>query len=835
MVKNNRGQGTLLFAFVVCAIGSIFVLNSVDIQKRNYDQKAKDFNQILLNEATSSAFSIMESALSRRLWEPPPDDNCLKMADFSVKGIMPDGISWKVTAKYNYTTKNFEMTSEGKYKDLKATYLKRVKVLDVSDYLLFSDSDNTMALSRLYNGKLPSTLIAKDRRIYTKGPLVMRAAIARPNPNLDWNGTPAKWPGEYGSIIQGDRIQFGGGLSYYSDQVFTPISGAGNIIDLLKDYSVPLGVPNTHRSQWGGGVTVITRDYKKATTLKQQVYDAAAGPLTKDSVKDEVYPIALFDGTPPLESWKATDNGTYFNDPDRYSVFFYGTWNSGVRRNLTCIAQSDAPTAKKECSNSEHFPKGFAAWRKNADLEGTLFTSDAEEIPAPKLNWDNMEALEEDARLCGRVIESPTNDYEDCPLWDSGYLKRYANGDTTCDRVSRIDLDTLVLNNFNVANLTNPALQERLLRRIIYSKVPTEIQQSSDKGIMTSMVAGNVARKSLSLWVVSEDVLALRGYQKDLTSPLNSDPERLREVVFNKDTTTSGVEPISLVLLSPESVHLLSPQYVPATSSYMNDFWPVVGGKIQPVVHAYTDYRRQENDGFTYGYRRYVLENASVIGNANSNVSQPFVLRGLWSGPDSSASQFPSNLCMVSQAGSVLQPVGTTNLAVTAQIPSYVTEPNSPVPPLTSRYYNGDTSQFPWAYYPAVFTVQRAAGATSEESEVITSGVRLYVKFDSTIPPGKKNLSKINRPAVNGIAGAPFSLEHKNLKWNYAWWEPLPEGSPCIKDNFVAKYTGTKTQAAVADVNAGMYGANLLDPSDDYRNIGSILGVDQPVLEVQGK
>lgn len=842
---HNNGQSTLLFVTVLCAIGVVFVLNSADIQKRNYEYKTKDHDQVLLNEVTTSAFAVMESALARRLWEPPPDNNCLKSESFSVEGKLDGGMTWNVTAKYNFTTKNYELVSEGHYRDLKAIYIKRIKVLDVSDYLLFSGSDAPLTLRRLYNPQFPTALIARDRRIYTKGPLQMGGNIARPvNNMMNWNGSPSVWPGEYGTIIQGDRIQFGGGLQYIQYSIPKPNPHPSNIENLLAPYGSDIGAPNSHHSQFGGGSTIITRDFNKATTLKQQVVSGTSGPLTKASVRSEIYPIALFGGSIPLESWKASDNGSYINDPDRYSIFTYGyagANNFGIRMDATCISKSDAASTKKVCSNSEHFPRGFKAWRRDAGLDGTLFTSDAEEIPSPKLNWDNMEALEEDARQCGHVISAPTNSYTDCPIWDAQYLKRYANGDSTCDQVSSIDLNTLTLNNFNVAQLTDASLKERLLRRVVYTKVPTEFRQNSAQGLMTGIVPSNPARKNLALWVISEDTLALRGFQQDTSSPLSTDPGRLREIVFNSDATGGGREPIPMVILSPERVHLLSPQYVPATPTYMSTYWPVVGGKIRPVLHNYTDYVRQENDGFRYGYRSYKVSSISLVTNASIDTSNPFVLRGLWSGPDSTADQFPSNLCMVSMAGYNLEKVTpATGLYSTAKIPAYHSIPNSPLPPLSSNYYNGTTSQFPYGYYPSVFHVQRAAGmAAREESDIIYSGIRMYTVFDSFVPTGKRDLNApVHVPVeLRSNQGAPITLEHKNLMWdNPFYYADIPAGSPCIPSSFKSRQAGypingiSETQPSI---NNGRYIFIHTDPPVDYRNIGSIIGVDQPILETR--
>ncbi|MFV8247834.1 hypothetical protein [Bdellovibrio bacteriovorus] len=848
MTFNRLGQSTLLFVTVLCAIGTIFVLSSADIHKRNYDYKTKDYDQVLLNEVTTSAFAVMEAALQRRLWEPPPDNSCLKSEDFNVEGELNGGMKWKVSAKYNFTTKNYELISEGQYRDLKAFYIKRIKILDVSDYLLFSSSPNTMTLRRLYNEKFPTALIARDRRIYTKGPLQFGGNIPRHNDHLNWAGSAAGWPGEWGTIIQGDRIQFGGGMQYiqYSMNKPNPTPGT-NIEAMLAPYDNAIDEPPTHHSQFGAATTVVTRDYNKAQTLKQQVIDATPGPLTKASVASEVYPIALFGGTPPLLSWTASDTGAYFNNPDRYSIFNYG-WGGtnyfGVRLDATCISRVDAGTTKKICSNSEHFPRGFAQWRKDAGLEGTLFTADAEEIPAPTLNWDNMEALEEDARACGAVISAPTNPYTDCDVWDLSFQQKYAaaSGSNVCGQVSAVDMNSLTLTNFNPAQLTNPALKERLLRRVLYTKVPTEIRQSTSQGLMLGALSTNAARKNFSLWVVSEDTLALKGYQQDNTSPLDTDPARMREVVFNADATNAGREPLPMVILSPERVHLLSPQYVPASINYLQNYWPVVNGKIRPVVHNYTDYVRQENDGFRYGYRTFRLENISLVTNANIDTSNPFVLRGLWSGPDSTANQFPSNMCMVSMAGSTLTPVPGNDLLATAQIPAYHSAPNSPIPPLSSRYYNGNTSQFPRSYYPSVFWVQRAAGmGNREESDLIYSGIRMYTAFDSFTPTGKRNLNVPLHTVTDtrGNYSSQFSLEHKNLQWtSSSYYKPTAAGTACLPSTMQFKEASYNsglpdTTAMQPTINNGRYIFVHADPPVDYRNLGSIIGIDQPILETR--
>lgn len=842
-MRTTSGQSTLLFVTVLCAIGTIFVMSSIDIYKKNLDYKTKDFDQVLLNEVTTSAFSLMESALARRLWEPPPDDRCLKSDSFNVSGSLPEGLSWKVTAHYNYQTKNFELLAEGTYKNLRTAYLKRIKVLDVSDYLLFSGSTDTVSLQRLYNEKSPMPLIAKDRRIYTRGPLSIQGNIDRANPKLNWNGTPAGWPGEYGTIVQADRMQFGGGIFYAPYGVEAPNPDGSNIVSLLLPYSYTYGTPQTHISQYSVAA-VFTKNYSVATTLTQQVANATSGPLSKNDVEKNVYPVALFNGVPPLEAWRASDSGSYFNDLDKYSIFLYsrgGASNIDVRINATCISKGTAFADKKFCSHSEHFPRGFSAWRKNADLEGILFTSDAEEVPSPSFTWDNLSALEEDARQCGAVIEAPTgNAYTDCATWDKNFMKQYAaTGNDYCGKVSPIDMENVTLNNFNPGDLTNASLKERLLRRVIYTKVPIELKQNDSRGLMLSALPNNVARNNMALWVVSEDTLALKGFQADQTSPLNSDPGRLREVVFNEDSSSGAKkDPISMVIFSPEQVHLLSPFYKPASYNYLTSYWPASGGKIHPILHNPTDYIRNEEDGFKYGFRTFRLSNIALITSTNVNSSNPFYLRGLWSSVGGGG-KYALNECMVSLAGHQLTKNGATPLMYSAQVPSYNSDPQSPTPPASSRFYNG-ANTYALGYIPAVFALQKENGHTTRtESDVLFTGIRIHIDFESISPPGKRDLSTPLYDGADSLkitTDVPYDLSHKNFAWDTNnYYNPQPPGTPCLLSNIQLRGTSILDPMGITpDTNNGTYNFAHSSPPDAYRNVGSLVGLDQPVLETRG-
>ncbi len=851
MHSGKKGQATLLLVSVLCAVGIIVLMSSLDVFTKDYNFKSTDFDQVLLDEATSSSFAVMESALARRLWEPPPDSSCLKAEKFSVSGTLPNGVSWTVDTTFNFTTKNFEMTATGTYKNkLTSIFKKRVKVLDVSDYLLFSGSSDPVSLNRGYNPNFPAAMIAKDRRIYTKGPLNSYSMINRPNSGSNWNGTPAIFPGEFGAIIQGDRMQFGGGIYYtpYSIPAPNPIPANGNLPALLAPYSYPWGSTGQYSSSFGGGSMIFTKDSTVAESLNQQVIDQSPGPNSKSSLKNNVYPVALFGGNPPLEAWKAADSGIYFNDVDRYSIFYYEYANAnkfGIRANMTCISKADAlDTSKKYCSHSEHFPNSFKQWRKNAGLDGYLFTSDAEVVPSPTMNWDNLEALEEDAKSCGQVVSAPTNPYEDCPVWDLNFMKQYASigSGLACPKVSQLDMEKLTLNNFDQTQLSDPSLQNRLLRRIVYLKVPTEIKQSNSQGLMIGALSNNGSRKNLALWVVGEDLITLRGYQNDQTSPLTTDTGRLREVVFNQDATGSGKSSISMVLLSPEQVHLISPFYVPMDNNHLRSYWPTSGGFIRPINHNLTDADRYEEDGFKYGYRRYILNNISLITTAKNNISNPFYMQGLWSGPDSSASQFISNQCMATLAGQPLTAYPPYSVAEFASMPGYAGGALSPLPATSSKYY--DSGHLPQRYYPSVFWKQMAAGNSDrQESDLLLTGIRIYVDFDATVIPGKRDLNKSNYSGAEGrvVDGVPFDLSHKHFTYDLgSYYHSKPAMTPCLVPNaaYLAPISSSPVDlydpyAVLPSVNNGRYIFVHTAPASDYRNIGSIVGVDQPVIETR--
>lgn len=850
---NQNGITSLMLTLVICFVSSIFLFNSIEQIDRNRILHVREADTLLLNELTMSAFTVMEAGLARRLWEPPPDAHCLKERSFSVHGSLPNGASWEVDASYNPKTKNYEMVAFGQVNGLKAKYLKYLKVMDASEFLLFSASDRDVQMYRLYNPATPTSLIANDRRIYTKGRVLFSATVDMANPKTDFTGSGAPFPTTYGTILQGDRMQFVGGIQYNTQIVpepLAPLHETPLFQELLSPYSNSWGSAPITWGQQGGGVAVLTRSFDVATRLKQEF--TAPGGITRAEVSRSVYPIALFGGTPPLQAWTGVDSGAYFNDPARSSIFYYtygGANIFGVRGDYTCFSKADALVnpAGKFCSYSEHFPKGFEKWRKDANLEGVLFTKDAEEIPSPHLNWDNLQALEEDARQCGYVLSAHVGAAQkDCQFWEKNFMTKYraTGGADVCEKVSPLDLDSITFANFNPADLVggNPN-QDLLLRRVVYLKVPTVISQTDAKGLMTAVLGDSAKRKNLSVWIVSEDLLTLQGFQgpADLTSPLDVDPWRIRQIHFNFDTLNpagSKITPIPLVLLSPEQVHLISPQYIPMDFTKMTAMFPVSGGQIRPERHIRTDYPRQENDGFKYGFRQYNLHDIALITSSKVDPGNPFFLRGLWSSPDSSSSQYILNLCMVSRAG--FPQAAEVGYSINSK--SILDNPlslslNSPIPPIGSNFYkNTPVGEFPLVHTAQVFWHQIVSHPARQESEVTLTGLRIFSEFEPLYPPGSRDLSTPKYVPINGPWDFTFDISHKRFGFDQPWYyQAKAAGNACVEAN--ARWL-SPIGAALTDpvavhpiLNEGRYIFSHQNPANTYRNLGGLVGVDMPVIE----
>lgn len=841
----EAGQSVLLITFSLFVIFSILLYSALDLITRNVYLQTREVDQLLLDEMTNSAFAVVESALERRLWEPPPDSSCLKTETFTVKSDEGTGPEWTVNVSYNFDTKNYELVAAGSYRQLTSQFKKQIRVMDVSDYMLFSGGTQPIAMSQLYDPRNPTALIAKSRKVYANGPLTADASIVRSNPKLDWNGSPDTFPDEYGMILQGDRLQFKGGISYLRRKLSEPaITGdtPASFANLLDPYTT--SAPETYYGQYGAGNLIIMPNATLAENLKTTVINPASSLVTKSDVNDFVYPVALFRGNPPLISDTAIDSGNYFNDTDRYSIFRYqATGNlSTTTGNFTCLV-SNSYKSKRYCSNSEHFPKGFDKWRGDTGLSSVLFTSNTVEVPIPEIGWDQLEALEEDANACGKVVSTPENVYTDCPVWDQKFMSSYSlTGSKSCLRISELNLDVLNLKNFNPADYSDPDYRKRSLRRVLYLKTPTTLSQTSVNGIYPTITDSNI-RSALSVWVVAESLLSLKGKQTDTTSPMDSEPGRMRQVSFNTDDKES-VQPIAMTLLSLDTVHLLSPFYTPMSEALLTEIYPVAGGKIVPARHNLTDHKRWEIDGFRFGFRNYKIKNVNLITSTAVDPSKPFYLQGLWSGPDGGPGQHVANQCMVTLLGFPLEKYDSERIMRTAKVPDnsspLFASANAPLPPITSAFFNGQ-DHFAETYYPAVFRAQQAPPFDKRnESTVELTGGRVHMNFnfkghptrpDLTTPDFNRIWERYSTDIVN-----LFDFRQRIFQYDDSrHYKTKPANTVCITDN-VEYLNGSASKpvdltALSPALNDGNYIFVFQAPDDSFRNLGAFTGVDLPTIE----
>lgn len=176
----------ILLVILILSIASGYLVYTLDLFKRSADTISKDWKNFVAEEVAQSAFIVLESALERRLWNIPPDENCLKMEEFDVEGEFDNGAKYQVKARYFPQADIIEMTSIGVYMGEEVRYQKNLKISDVSDYLILSKKDQeTRISSPRYSKTLPSSILARDRRIYFEGPISFYSITARPNHPTD--------------------------------------------------------------------------------------------------------------------------------------------------------------------------------------------------------------------------------------------------------------------------------------------------------------------------------------------------------------------------------------------------------------------------------------------------------------------------------------------------------------------------------------------------------------------------------------------------------------------------------------------------------------------------
>ena len=797
-----------------------------------------DWHKFAAVETARSGFVLMEAALSRRLYEMPPDSGknaCLKLTTFQVSGTTPEGILYKVKATYDTASSILNMQSQATKGSLTVTFQKQAKILDAGNYLAFSKGPQAATVGN-YMTSEPTGILANTRRLYFEGPVYFQTGGYRGNMTSFSQPAPLDSLHDPAIILQADRISFLGGMSYSLvgsiPATILPGQPAYNL--LYPKYVQPNMI-----WQEPPMAAYLGADYNAALTVYNSLSATPpVSPANPAQVAQQLYPKAFFGGSDPLPLNASTgvDTGDYLK-PDRWVAMFlsYSSNGFGWQGDLSCYTDQS-----KLCSSPSDFPLGFIRWKGDAGLSNTLVTSGAP-VDFPTLNWDNMQALEEDAAACGLVVSSPrssgvSGSYEDCFIADVNTVTNYiANpGKNPCSTISTLDTENLnrEFPSFNPASYLNPALSPLFLRRVIYVKTPLEIPQNAATGVARNLTAA--VRQNMSLWIVGEAPLTLRPFQPDKTSPLN-DPAgkaKMRDVYFNADPS-GNLTPLKLVILSPDVVSVNTPFRVPLTYAELVTDYPVVKGKIKPRFGVNTDFKRQEKDGFLYGSRILHLENIDLItGNVATRYETGLFLRGLWSGVDSSAEQFEVGGCMLANPLS-----GTPQDIMSTAQPSYAGNfpPNNPpsgsnyppIPPKTSVFYDPNTKQHMYAGRPWVFQVLGGGAASS----VLLHGLRAIIPFDSTAPAGKRALTV----PVNLWTG-PLYSNYVDLsdRLYYAvgasfFKDTPPGGLACTDAN--SQYKDGSPAPIPLYVNEGFQQLSQQNPSASFVNLGAIGATLLPTVE----
>lgn len=662
ILKLESGSVSLIFVMIMAGFVSILMGTQFDLARKRYTGIQKDFDEYALSAATKSSFHIMESALQRRLWELPPNPStCLRANSVTLNYAVSSTINVVVTAEFDSVAKIFFLEATGTSGAKSITYVKSLKIFDASDYLLYSKGSTPIRLTRSMNRSGTASMIAGPRKIYSESDILFSTSTYPNNFSSSW-GSESSFSNSlqrYGLVIQAERMNLLGNIEYTHNGSRTDdmTGAAGNMISSARSPSRDL------RGRGSDSGAVITSNYNTASNIINAIENGGAGPAIS-SFSSNVYPFALFCSSQrPMLAFAGSDSGCFDNDNFFAVLAHHSADGNTTVDNLVCLVDKNGGPGS--CSSSERFPNGFNAWRRSAGLENILYTKeDAPRIiDLEKLSWDNMDALKEDAEMCGHYIPTHTSAYQDCDVADKNFINRYISsaGAENCERFSTLNMNTLTssFSNFNPAAYSN-ANQNRWLRRVVYSEVPLEISQTSPNGLWPNLTSVQ-ARRNMPIWFVSPTVFRFKTYQADLTSPINSNSGTQRRLFFNMPSSSSNTtRPLKLVFVTPENIDIVSPQYVAMPKNKFALQYPLVGGAIRPRRDVYKDWERHENDGFRYGAREVNIKNIVLISN---NQSANFVLRGLWAGMQQSVTGIFGELCMLSEEGGAplaLEPLTTT-------------------------------------------------------------------------------------------------------------------------------------------------------------------------------
>lgn len=821
MKRGRLGEGGYVIPALLAISTMVFIFANVFIQMALWraGQLTKNWSIYAAVESAENGFALMEAALRRRMWEVPPDSNCRRSTEFSVTGSFSGGGTITVTGYFDPATGNLKLVSTGNFRGIEMSLQKHSRIVDVSQYLVFSKATSDSRLIGVQggdNGNFASGLVAGSRKLYFEGPVVLGGNLHRRSwMHADWaTQTPFRPTEDINQVIQAERIFMLGGVRGEEMNWTMELANANNPdgVNYLVTQAFMNGILGTDRHFQIGFHAYLTGNLNHARSVLDAIRLSDVS-LLPPNVNRQMYPRALFGfgGVRPLNAQLAADSGNYLSDPDFWAnfQFLYGP-NFASFFDATCYQDATVPVAnRKHCSSSKDFPRGFAAWRTQANLDGVLLgPNEAPRIDFPKISWDNLQALEEEADACGLVVDasdssSYSSSHEDCDISDFNMLERLRNDFSTnpCEDVLDLDMDSLdsKLSNFDSSDYADPANSGLLSRRVIYLKNRTQISQTAATGLWPSL-ASPIARNQLPIWIVAEKELLFKPHQTDLTSPLQVNPGVRRTSYFNDGVGAPPLAPLSMVVVSPEPVTLLTPTHVPRNFNMLAGSAPDrlmdlvnVGGinKLRPRRTIYTDYPTQELDGFKYGRREVKMSNIALITNATgAGYEAGFFPRGLWIEGDPGWHALTRG-CWFDKPGDNLARFAHVRAPSLATHrgeelpPAHINEPSGWIPPSGSRFYRNDlgVDKIPYFHTPNVFSVQAGAGM-SQNSFIDFTGLRVVSEFDSSTPSGKRDLNipiyrredyLLDRPASLNL----FHTSDRRYIWIYddpnptadLWWQ----------------------------------------------------------------
>jgi hypothetical protein len=786
------------------------------------------WNQLQAKEAAHAAVLILQEALKRRLWEPPPDDQCLKAKTFGVAGTFGPS-KFTTSASVDFDSDTITLVGSAALGKSTASMVKYLRSFDVGDILLYSSAAAPVKLEAAPESPYMLSLLGEDKMIYMEGPLQlytrMSTIYGRTYSKSFSDVRPPFLPKDIRLLIQSQRMYLLGGIRYDDLRGVIPNDIMTPQYEDEKNTLQPYAglVPSA-----SSGYSIFTSDYDRASQAVKLALNGGPWDGKLDPLMKGVYPYAMGGSSLPVTLENAADTGTYFNDPSRLPDFnfLYGAY-FGWHTSVSCVHHQGSG---QFCSDSLKFPKSFDNWRKSAGLENIVIT-DAKLIKTKSLNWDNFDALKEDAQVCGINVTSSTAShlkYMDCDLTDSKRMLSYiSTGSDPCEPILQTDLTewTAKFPHFSSGVYQSLSSPRRALRRVIYADTDIEIAQSSEKGLWPSL--DKKTRGILPIWIVNEQKTQIRPYQplSERSSPLNDPTPRMRKLFFNKDTSSSSVPSLKLVFLTRNPISVVSSFHQALSFSDLKAAYPQSGGVLKAKTSILTDAQREENDGFKYGLRSVELSNLAIISSDQVPVDNTFYMRGLWSGFSTGIEQSVRNACIFAGSDAPLVE-GLPPLPATR--PS---DANPYLPPEGSRFYKNGNQINNFAYVAEVFN-RFYQNALLLDSILNLSGRRVVLHFSGTDAARGDLGERRYAPA----SYYPVDWGDRKIVWdNPHYFSNTGPGGRLCKDPWIMQAGSFQASTSVnyIPLNRGDYKFSLSTPTNPDNYLGALWTRQESVMEAQ--